>query len=41
MIEDPIVRSMGEANREAEHKGWCDAKLLTKELMSKSMVEVV
>merc|ERR1719486_74429 len=31
MIKDLIVRLMGEANEEAEHKGWCDTELATNE----------
>merc|ERR1719503_408932 len=31
MIKDLIVRLMEEANEEAEHKGWCDTELSTKE----------
>merc|ERR550532_3293002 len=31
MIKDLIVRLMEEANEEAEHKGWWDTELATKE----------
>merc|ERR1719221_1990529 len=31
MIKDLLVRLMEEANEEAEHKGWCDTELATKE----------
>merc|ERR1719324_144083 len=34
MIKDLIVRLMEEANEEAEHKGWCDTELSTKEKTS-------
>merc|ERR1719198_1380960 len=31
MIKDLIVKLMEEANEEAEHKGWCDTELSSKE----------
>merc|ERR1719217_900221 len=31
MIKDLITKLMEEANEEAEHKGWCDAELMTNE----------
>merc|ERR1719421_1409590 len=31
MIKDMIVKLMEEANEEAEHKGWCDTEMSTKE----------
>ena len=31
MIKDLIVRVMEEANKEAEHKGWCGTELSTNE----------
>merc|ERR1719497_214090 len=41
MIKDLIVRLMGEANEEAEHKGWCDTELSTNEQTRKEKTEAV
>merc|ERR1719217_1502726 len=41
MIKDLITKLMEEANEEAEHKGWCDAELMTNEQTRKEKTEQV
>ena len=41
MIKDLIVRLMGEANEEAEQKGWCDTELSTNEQTREEKTEAV
>merc|ERR1712241_1402260 len=41
MIKDLLVRLMGEANEEAERKGWCDTELSTNEQTRKEKTEAV
>merc|ERR1719450_1642475 len=41
MIKDLIVRLMEEANKEAEHKGWCDTELSTNEQTRKEKTAAV
>jgi len=41
MIKDFIVKLMEEANKEAEHKGWCNTVLSTNEQASKEKIASV
>merc|ERR1719456_625281 len=41
MIKDMITKLMGEANEEAEHKGWCDTELSTNEQTRKEKTTAV
>merc|ERR1719392_510870 len=39
MIKDLVVKLMEEANKEAEHKGWCDTELSTNEQTRKEKTD--